>query len=138
MEILQKGTVSAEFRANCLKLCANCVFPQNFHTRKLGETAVFYAKKIEKSEHTKVEHSKKPGREKTLHFKEAINITATNYSFTTGSCFKLLLRTQLMSCVIHLSKQCFLWAKMVIIRYYIGFFIFTVPISMFLIACKYI
>ena len=21
----------------CLKLCGNCAFPQNFHTRKLGE-----------------------------------------------------------------------------------------------------
>ena len=25
------------------KLCRNCAFPQNFHTRKLGETAVFFA-----------------------------------------------------------------------------------------------
>ena len=25
------------------KLCGNCVFPQNFHTRKLGEITVFYA-----------------------------------------------------------------------------------------------
>ena len=106
MEILQKGTVSAEFRANCLKLCANFVFPQNFHTPKLGEITVFYAKKIEKSKHAKVGHSKKPGKEKTLHFKEAINITATSSSFTTGSCFKLLLHTQLMSCIIHLSQQC--------------------------------
>ena len=25
------------------KLCGNCAFPQNFHTRKLGEIAVFFA-----------------------------------------------------------------------------------------------
>ena len=24
------------------KLCGNCAFPQNFHTRKLGEITVFY------------------------------------------------------------------------------------------------
>ena len=42
MEILQKGTASAKFRAIRPKLCGNCSFPQNFHTRKLGETTVFY------------------------------------------------------------------------------------------------
>ena len=42
-EILWKGTVSAEFRANHPKLCGNCSFPQNFHTRKFGEISVFYA-----------------------------------------------------------------------------------------------
>ena len=25
------------------KLCGNCAFPQNFHTRELGEISVFYA-----------------------------------------------------------------------------------------------
>ena len=29
--------------ANRPKLCANCAFPQNFHTRKLGELTAFYA-----------------------------------------------------------------------------------------------
>ena len=43
MEILYKGTVSAQFRVNCPKLCENCVFPQNFHTRKLAEITVFFA-----------------------------------------------------------------------------------------------
>ena len=43
MEILVKGTVSAEFQAILPKLCGNCVFHQNFHTRKLGEITVFYA-----------------------------------------------------------------------------------------------
>ena len=43
MGILQKGTVSAEFRAIRPKLCGNCAYPQNFHTKKLGEIAVFYA-----------------------------------------------------------------------------------------------
>ena len=28
--------------ANCPKLCRNCAFPQNFHTRKLGEITVFF------------------------------------------------------------------------------------------------
>ena len=43
LEILWKLTVSAEFRMNCPKLCGNCAFPQNFHTRKLGKISVFYA-----------------------------------------------------------------------------------------------
>ena len=33
----------AQFRANRLKLCGNCAFPQNFHTRKLDEELVFFA-----------------------------------------------------------------------------------------------
>ena len=37
VEVLRKGT------AICLKLCGNCAFPQNLHTRKLGEIGVFYA-----------------------------------------------------------------------------------------------
>ena len=37
MDILWKGTVSAQFRA----IRGNCAFPQNFHTWKLGETTVF-------------------------------------------------------------------------------------------------
>ena len=44
MEIFWKGTVSAEFRTNRPnrpKLCRNCAFPQNFHTRELGEITVF-------------------------------------------------------------------------------------------------
>ena len=45
VEILWKDTVS-EYYANCPKLCGNCAFPQNFHTRKLGEITVFYAVKI--------------------------------------------------------------------------------------------
>ena len=28
------------------KLCENCAFPKNFHTRKLGEITVFFAVKI--------------------------------------------------------------------------------------------
>ena len=28
---------------NCPKLCGNCAFPQNFHTRKSGEITVFFA-----------------------------------------------------------------------------------------------
>ena len=43
MEILWKGTASAEFRAICPELYGNRVFPQNFQTRKLGEVSVFYA-----------------------------------------------------------------------------------------------
>ena len=43
VEILRKGTVTTEFRAIRPKLCGNCAFPQNFHTRKLGEITVFYA-----------------------------------------------------------------------------------------------
>ena len=36
-------TVSSEFWATCSKLYGNCAFPQNFHTRKLGEISVFLA-----------------------------------------------------------------------------------------------
>ena len=45
-EILWKGTVSAEFWTICPKLCGNCAFLQNFHNRKSGEIAVFYAVKV--------------------------------------------------------------------------------------------
>ena len=38
VEILWKGTVLIH-----QKLCGNCAFLQNFHTRKLGEIAVFFA-----------------------------------------------------------------------------------------------
>ena len=43
VEILRKGRVSAEFRANRPELCGNCAFPQNFHTKKLGQISIFYA-----------------------------------------------------------------------------------------------
>ena len=43
VEILWKGIVSAEFRANRPKLYGNCVFPQNLYNRKLGKITVFYA-----------------------------------------------------------------------------------------------
>ena len=42
-ETLWKRTVSAEFWVIPSKLCGNCVFPQNFHTRKLSTISVFYA-----------------------------------------------------------------------------------------------
>ena len=56
LEILWKRIVSAEFRANCSKLCRNCsrlcrnsAFLQHFQTTKLGEILVFYAVKSAKS-----------------------------------------------------------------------------------------
>ena len=39
MEILRKGTVSAQFP----KLFGNSAFPQNFSTRTSGEITVFFA-----------------------------------------------------------------------------------------------
>ena len=33
----------SNFRVNRPKLCGNCAFPQNFHTRKLGEITVFFS-----------------------------------------------------------------------------------------------
>ena len=42
MEILWKDTVSAKFWAIRPKLCGNCAFPQNFHTRKLVQITVFF------------------------------------------------------------------------------------------------
>ena len=44
VETLWKGTVSAKFQ----KLCGNCVFPQNFYTRKLGEITWFFAVLVRK------------------------------------------------------------------------------------------
>ena len=43
VEILWKCTVFAEFRATCPKICGDCAFPQNFHTRKFGKITVIYA-----------------------------------------------------------------------------------------------
>ena len=43
VEILRKDTVSVKFWANLPKLCGNCVFPQNFYTRELGEITVHFA-----------------------------------------------------------------------------------------------
>ena len=43
VEILWKRTVSAEFPKICPKFCRSSAFPQNFHTRKLGEILVIYA-----------------------------------------------------------------------------------------------
>ena len=44
MEILWKDTLDVLFWAFYLKLCGNCAFPPNFHSKKLGEISVFYAK----------------------------------------------------------------------------------------------
>ena len=43
VEILWKGTIFTQSRANHPKLCIKCAFPESFHTRKLGEITVFYA-----------------------------------------------------------------------------------------------
>ena len=43
VEISWKGTVSAYFWANGLKICRNSAFPQDFSTKKLAEIKVFYA-----------------------------------------------------------------------------------------------
>ena len=43
VETLWKGTVSAELRAIRSKLCENCGFPLNSHTKILGEISAFYA-----------------------------------------------------------------------------------------------
>ena len=40
MEILLKGTVSAKFQTKRPKLWGNCIFQQNFNTRKFGETTI--------------------------------------------------------------------------------------------------
>ena len=42
VEVLWRGTVPAEFLAIRPKLCGYCAFPQNFHTRKLGGTTIFF------------------------------------------------------------------------------------------------
>lgn len=42
VKILWKQTVSTEIGAIYEKLCTNCKFPKNFHTRKLVEITVFY------------------------------------------------------------------------------------------------
>ena len=38
--------ISSNFLAIRPKLCRNCVFPQNFHTRKLGEITVIYELRV--------------------------------------------------------------------------------------------
>ena len=43
VEILRDGAVYVQFWAIRPKLCGNCAFPQNFHTKKLGEITAFYA-----------------------------------------------------------------------------------------------
>ena len=43
MEILWKSKLSAKFWANHSKVGENCAFPQNAHTKKLGENSVFCA-----------------------------------------------------------------------------------------------
>ena len=47
MEILWNTTVSAWFRATRPKLCDNCIFPQNFHTKKSSKITVFFAVSVE-------------------------------------------------------------------------------------------
>ena len=42
-QVLSKGTFFAQFWANSPKLCGKCAFPQNFHTRKVGEITLFFA-----------------------------------------------------------------------------------------------
>ena len=46
---LSESTVSVEFQANCLKLCGNSTFPQQFRIRKLHEISVFYAVLLQQS-----------------------------------------------------------------------------------------
>ena len=43
VKILRKSAVSAQFRVIRLKLCGNCAFPENLHTRKSGEIMLFFA-----------------------------------------------------------------------------------------------
>ena len=43
MKILWKESVSTSFWVIGPKLCGNCAFAQNFHSRKLGEITVFLA-----------------------------------------------------------------------------------------------
>ena len=65
-------------------------------------------RKLKISQHSKLRNSKNPGREKAFHFKADINITSKNYSFMPKDCFKLLLRTSLMSDLSHLPKKIYL------------------------------
>ena len=46
VESLWEGTVPAVFLVNRPKLCGNCAFPLNFHTKKLVEITVFYAVEV--------------------------------------------------------------------------------------------
>ena len=50
VETLWKHPISADFWANCPKLCENCACPQNVNNGKLGEISVLYAvRKVIKS-----------------------------------------------------------------------------------------
>ena len=43
VKVFWKRTVSGNILVNRSKLCKNCVFPKNFHIRKLVQISVFYA-----------------------------------------------------------------------------------------------
>ena len=43
MEVLWERPVFVEFQTIHSKLHRNCAFPKSFHSRKLGETTLFYA-----------------------------------------------------------------------------------------------
>ena len=50
MAAKKEGRESSEVKSQMLLLCGNCVFPQNIHTRKLGEMMVFYAVFMQRAE----------------------------------------------------------------------------------------
>ena len=62
MEILWKGTDSPQFQANRPKLCGDCAFKQNFHTRKLDEITLFFAvtDRLNRNLHVILKFTKRP------------------------------------------------------------------------------
>ena len=45
LHVIMYGNMDFGSNINIIKLsnCGNCAFPQNFHTKKLGEITVFFA-----------------------------------------------------------------------------------------------
>ena len=77
-----------QFRANRSKLCGNCAFPQNFHTRKLGEMSVIYAIMYCVYENTI--------REYDTNFYNLRNVTTNNHYFLKKLGSKYLKKSKML------------------------------------------
>lgn len=77
MEILWKGTIS---------ICGNCISPQNFDTRELGENAVFYVVLRRSLQSIFLEDSKR--FEKTQDLDSLIQLRKSHLSFFISSHLK--------------------------------------------------
>ena len=61
---------------NHRKLCGNCAFPQNFHTRELGEITVFFVVK-DHSRKQQRRRNQQVGKEKIIMYVENLHKNMT-------------------------------------------------------------